>query len=504
MQDVQGPLSAGTIIRERYLITSLIGKGTTGAVYLVKDQQMKQAKQNVFALKEILGLEQEERYQFVFNYVSLRQINHRALPRFYHIFKDDKRGRIYIVMDYIEGPDLETIWQQQPGQRFKWPEVEKIMLPIFDAVSYLHRQQPPIVHGDIKPVNIIMAQPEEQFKLVDYGVSTRNQLNERILPDLPGYKAPEQYSQSSDARADIYGLGATCYSLLTGTVPINAFVRKQQVERGQTDPLQPVSTGATGVPLHVSRAIHRSLSIHPGERFSSVDEFWQALQTAPQASDQAATTQKSLPVDHKTVSRPEVSRKHLAPLPPLKRNAFPLLLMCLILFVSAGIGIWSFAQNQLVPSTVATHVVTPSSTRSRPQSNPDTTNRAPTPTGSTGTHAGLAGSYAGTIVNIPAKVSAAMILQSIHQSGSSLSGYFTAGAPFKISGPFSGTIDASKNFRFTVTNADGQLILFVEGAIQTPTSLSGDYYKCASPPQGQQCTRSTDSYGIWNALLVTS
>ena len=70
MQNLHNTLSVGTIIRERYIVKGLIGKGNAGAVYLVEDQRVKRAKQRIFALKEIVGLSQQERYQFIFDHIT--------------------------------------------------------------------------------------------------------------------------------------------------------------------------------------------------------------------------------------------------------------------------------------------------------------------------------------------------------------------------------------------------------------------------------------------------
>src|SRR5436305_1445752 len=121
---------AGALIRGRYIVQSLIGKGNSGAVYLVKDPRVKRATDNLFALKEVIGLNEQERYQLTFAGVSLKQLKHRALPLIYRVFNDDKRERVYMLMEYIEGPDLETLWQQQPEERFSWSEVVTIMTPI--------------------------------------------------------------------------------------------------------------------------------------------------------------------------------------------------------------------------------------------------------------------------------------------------------------------------------------------------------------------------------------
>lgn len=196
MQDVQDTLSVGTLIRERYLVKSLLRKGNSSTVYLVEDSREKRTEQHVFALQEVRGLNSQERYQYIFDSVLLRKINHPALPRIYHVFNDDRRGQVYLVMDYVEGLDLETVRQQQRGQCFTWPEVTQMMAPIVAALSYLHGQEPPIVHGDIKPHNIRITQPEERCMLVGIEVARDSrrddargrpgeslQLNARAKPD---------------------------------------------------------------------------------------------------------------------------------------------------------------------------------------------------------------------------------------------------------------------------------------------------------------------------------
>ena len=510
MPVIQVTLSVGTLLRERYLVTSLIGKGVSGAVYLVKDRRVKQAGQDGFALKEVVGLNRQERSRFTFASVALRRLSHRALPRVHHVFSDDKRERVYLVMDYVEGPDLETLWQQQAKQRFAWPEVAQMLAPIFDAVSYLHRQKPPIVHGDIKPVNIILAQPEERFMLVDVGVAREQEPDSSVLPGMPGYQAPEQYGKGVDVRADIYGLGATCYSLLTGAVPTNALVRVTQLERGQTDPLQPANTVVPTVPSHVSRAIQRAMSLRAHERFSSVEEFWQALQTPPKelkptVDDVVSEAITASPViteqrrARAAVIMLRLSRRPRGQASPRslpKGYVVPLLLLFLLVLVGTGAGIWSLARSQHAPSTAANHAaLTPPALRS--------TVPLVTPTSSPGSYPSVVGSYAGTLVDISAKASATMILQGIRQIGGTISGYLTLGSPLEISGPLSGMINVSKRFRFTVTDTAGRPVLFMEGTVQTATILSGDFYRC-TPTQGETCVRASEGYGIWSAQLVPS
>jgi len=225
VQEVQTTLPIGTIIRERYIVEDLLGKGGFGAVYLVRDQRV---KGNLFALKEMVDTSKQERARFAFECEVLKRVDHPALPRVYRVFEDDKNNRAYMLMDYIEGPNLETLRQKQPHKRFTLSQVMTIMAPVINAVSYLHQQTPPIIHRDIKPANIIVPTVDDHSMLVDFGIAKEydpDSTTTAVRRCSPGYGAPEQYSRGTNTRTDIYGLGATFYSLLTGFVPDDAFYR---------------------------------------------------------------------------------------------------------------------------------------------------------------------------------------------------------------------------------------------------------------------------------------
>jgi eukaryotic-like serine/threonine-protein kinase len=518
MQGILATLPVGAVIRERYIIQSLIGKGDSGAVYLVKDLRVKRATSNLFALKEVVGLNKQERSQFTLLAVSLKQLKHQALPLIYRVFDDDKRERVYMLMEYIEGPDLETLWQQQPEQRFSWSEVATLMAPIIDAVGYLHHQDPPIVHGDIKPVNIIAVQPGERTILVDFGIakaSNRDSIAATLHHSSPVYQVPEQYGRDTDVRTDIYELGATFYTLLTGIVPLDSFSRMALLESEQTDPLKPVNVVVPSVPSPVSQAVQRAMSLRANERFSSVEQFWQALHATlqepmPIGRDTLSTT--SSPVGARLIALPEqvqavapVTVPSLQRQPRVERSPvsfskkFALILAVLTLLVGAGISFLSFLQSH--PSvSIGAH--RSASTATGPSSPTLTgTPSISTPTSAPGNYPSVVGTYTGTLADLADKVSTTIILQGVHQIGGNISGYLTLGSRLQGSGPFSGTIDMSKAFRFTITDASGNPTLFFEGSIQTATSLSGDYYSCI-PAQGGVCTRAQTDYGIWSALLV--
>ena len=517
MQDIQATLSVGMLIRERYEVKRLVGESQSGAVYQVVDNRAKMPGEHMFALKEIVGLSEQERYQLTFDSVQLGNIHHEALPRIHHVFNDDRRNCVCIVMEYVAGPDLETIRQQQPEQRLTWPEVAKNMASIVDAVSYLHRQEPPIVHNDIKPANILFVPREERFMLVDIAIAREQHIDASVSLAISGYKGSAQTGKAVDVRADVYGFGATCYTMLTGVVPPNVSIRTAHFDQTQADLLQPANSVVPAVPSHVAHAINRSMSLDVDERFSSIEEFWQALQV-PSKEFTLAVGNNFLPiatlmpvVPEQTlvladVQKPDFSKgiiKNKVPFFFLKRRAVPLLLLLLFLLVGSGTATWMFAQSHHAPSIAVKHAGTTSSALTTPVSS----HTAPivTPTSFLGSYPGMVGSYAGTLADIPGNVSTTMILQGVHQIEGTINGYLTVGSPFEISGSFRGAIDFSKHFQLIVSDAAGHPILFLEGAIQSATSISGDYYRCASlPAQDGKCLRASDNYGIWSALLATS
>ncbi len=277
MQEVYVTLPRGSVVRNRYVIVDMLGQGGSGAVYLVRDQRV---KGNLFALKEIINPNKKERSRFLFEAEVLKRLEHAALPRVYTVFDDDVHQRAYMLMDYIEGPNLERLRQQQPHRQFSLAQVLSIMAPIIGVIGYLHRQQPPILHRDVKPGNIIVPLSGEGAVLVDFGIAKEYEEDSTTTAfrcGSPGYSAPEQYSRGTNTRTDIYSLGATCYALLTGVVPPDALSRMTHLGNEEDDPLLPLQQLAPHVPVHVATAIHRALSIKSSDRFVSVEQFWQAV-----------------------------------------------------------------------------------------------------------------------------------------------------------------------------------------------------------------------------------
>jgi hypothetical protein len=120
MQEVYTTLPIGTIVQGQYVVEDVLDKGEFSVVYLVRD---KRSNQSHFSLKEVIAPKRKEQQRVPVGAITLKRLNHLALPQVYDVFYDAKLGRAYMLMDYIGGASLEVLHQEQPEQRFSLPEV---------------------------------------------------------------------------------------------------------------------------------------------------------------------------------------------------------------------------------------------------------------------------------------------------------------------------------------------------------------------------------------------
>src|SRR2546429_8673526 len=144
----------------------------------------------------------------------------------------------------------------------------------------LTKRDPLVLQRNTNPANIIVPPHGRSAALVDFRMAKEYQAESTTTVfrrGTPGYAAIEQFGNESDtdARTDVYGLGATLYTLLTGVKPVNA-VKRLLAEKGD-DPLKPARAVVPDIPQPVSQALQRALSLQPEDRFATVGDFWNAL-----------------------------------------------------------------------------------------------------------------------------------------------------------------------------------------------------------------------------------
>jgi len=284
---VQHILEPGTILRNRYEIIELVGQGGMGAVYKAADCRL---EGRVCAIKEVLptltstAISEEEleqmSEQFRIEASILSRLDHPNLPKVSDYFSEQTRE--YLVMDYVAGRDLQEILheQQQTGEPLSEQQVLTWAVQLLDALEYLHDQDPPVVHRDVKPSNIKLT-TRGTVKLVDFGlVKVLHNDDSRTVTVVQGrgtvaYTPLEQYGGDTgftDARSDIYGLGATLYHLLAGTPPADA--KERFLRPGVLTSLRQLNPQ---VSPRVERAIFQALAMHPNERPPNARAFREIL-----------------------------------------------------------------------------------------------------------------------------------------------------------------------------------------------------------------------------------
>lgn len=204
------------LLHQRYQIRQKLGQGGMGTVYYAEDTLLFNRRCVVKEMRtEHLSTSDkaEAKWNFTREAALLASLRHPAIPQIYEYFGADER--YYLVMEYIEGKSLGD-WVASAA--LPKAEVLRYGFQVCEILLYLATHQPPIVHRDVKPDNIILR--GEQAILVDFGVAKpQTGRQDTSAWGTLGYAAPEQAAGRSQPKSDVYGLAATIYHLLTKDDP---------------------------------------------------------------------------------------------------------------------------------------------------------------------------------------------------------------------------------------------------------------------------------------------
>lgn len=274
-------LEIGSVIDGKYKILNEVGHGGMSIVYLAMNEKAnkqwaikevrKDGGKNLEVVKQSLIAETE----------MLKNLRHPNLPSIVDVIEDS--NRFLIVMDYIEGNSLKKALEEFGAQAQE--DVIKWAKQLCDVLGYLHSRIPPIIYRDMKPANI-MLRPDGNVTLIDFG--TARELKERNLADTTclgtmGYAAPEQFGGmgQTDARTDIYCLGATMYHLVTG---INPSEPPYEIR-----PIREINpTLSSGLEKIIIKCTQRN----PDDRFQCAAELMYALEHYNEIDDEYRKKQK--------------------------------------------------------------------------------------------------------------------------------------------------------------------------------------------------------------------
>ncbi len=292
-------LPLGTILDGKFKIVQILGEGGMGTVYKV--EQVGTNPPYYYAVKELLispNTPEEERKAAIERFnkeiALLRGLKHPRIAALMLPFQD--RGNYYFAMEFVPGRSLEKILETSSGPL---PEEQTIrwMIQVCEALSYIHSRTPPIILRDLKPGNI-MVTSDNEVQLIDFGIARRFDPNKRTNTENLGtisYASPEHLGSitmpgqkrspnnpgklvQTDARSDIYSLGATMYHLLTNYEP---------------DPIQTPASGSIlaknprlrtlqvdgKIVCPVEQVIIKAMQQEPAKRFQNADAMRVALQS---------------------------------------------------------------------------------------------------------------------------------------------------------------------------------------------------------------------------------
>lgn len=270
-------LAPDTILQNRYRIVGKLGQGGMGTVYEAVDQRL----EATVALKEAVIINEHVQKQFEKEARLLAGLSHPALPKVYDYFVEGDKQ--YLVMEFVPGEDL---WMLMLTRREPFPvaEVTRWADQLLDALDYLHTQEPPVIHRDIKPHNLKLS-GRGQIKLLDFGLAkgSTGQLShvsaaQSVFGYTLSYAALEQIQGTgTDPRSDLYSLSSTLYHFLTATIPPDALTRITEVANEKPDPLRPANEVNPQVTPALAALLSQAMSQNRDKRPPSAVEMRQSI-----------------------------------------------------------------------------------------------------------------------------------------------------------------------------------------------------------------------------------
>jgi tRNA A-37 threonylcarbamoyl transferase component Bud32 len=265
-------LAPGSMLQNRYKIEREIGQGGYSIVYKARDTArygrsvtIKQINLRNLSSRQVI----EATETFNRETTLLPGLKHDGIPKFYGHFTDPEHW--YLVMEYIPGQTLEEYLQNSTEQGYcSLSDTLRIGIALCLILEYLHLCKPPLIFRDVKPSNIMLTRKRRVY-LIDFGIArafSPGKAKDTTPLGSPGYAAPEQYGRGqSDQRTDIYGLGATLQTLLTGCDP-------QELRQGVP------SRAPYPIPPDVQQLLDSMMDPNPSHRPPNLAVVKQRLQAA--------------------------------------------------------------------------------------------------------------------------------------------------------------------------------------------------------------------------------
>lgn len=253
------------LLKSRYRILQPLSRGTGHRTFLALDEH--RPSQPNCTIQQFSATSRGE-IEGAINLIEAA-CEHPQLPDFFASFTDE--GYLYLVQDYVEGENLAE--ELESAGNFSDRQIRELLEDILPVLQWMHDRQ--LIHGDLKPENLIRREADHRLMLVDLGSvrptkGKRNTLSGTAMGSAE-YAAPEQLQGRAIPSSDLYSLGAICIGLLTDMTPFNLF-------DPQTDTWMWRSHLQTRVSPQLGRIIDRLLQASLRDRYRSAAEVLADLQ----------------------------------------------------------------------------------------------------------------------------------------------------------------------------------------------------------------------------------
>jgi serine/threonine-protein kinase len=269
----------GSILRGKYRLDRLLGVGGMGAVYAAVHTN----NRNKVAIKMLhteLSINTEIRTRFLREGYIANTVEHPGVVR---VLDDDTAddGSVFLVLDLVEGETLGA--RLDRDGKLPPQDVARLAAELLDILAAAHEKG--VIHRDIKPENVFVTH-RGAVKILDFGIArlkeatggTATRSGQSV--GTPAYMAPEQalgHSQKIGPHTDVWSVGATMFTLLTGRFAHDAESLSELLVRAATQPVAPISTIDAKLPSELSRIIDRALAFNIAERWKTAEDMRAAL-----------------------------------------------------------------------------------------------------------------------------------------------------------------------------------------------------------------------------------
>jgi serine/threonine protein kinase/Tfp pilus assembly protein PilF len=262
-----------------YRIEAELGRGGMGVVYRAYDERLRRPVALKLLADEIAG-HGERRTRLLAEARAASPLNHPGIATIYQVGEDG--DHLFIVMELVEGQTLKEVKAEGPLE----PRVlARLGAQVAEALAAAHAQG--VIHGDIKPENIVVL-PEGGVKLLDFGIARRlaeetvtvtrtersgSWLSDSVLAGTLAYMAPEQLrGEAIDTRADLFSVGVVLYELAAGQRPFPGPIATALIAQILNNPPSPLTEAKALVPAELARLVHKLLEKDRGSRYQSARE----------------------------------------------------------------------------------------------------------------------------------------------------------------------------------------------------------------------------------------